>query len=68
MHPITTLMLSFLLHLQSENKIDLCKATQIQDDPTHKQFMVWQWTDFQQWNLYVHMQDAVDEFIRMEQK
>lgn len=68
MHPITTLMLSFLLYLQSEDKMDLSKAHKIEDDPTHKQFLVWQWTDFHQWNLYVYMQDAIEQYINIEEK
>lgn len=64
---ITALMVAFLLHLSTEEQIDLCKAKKIQNDPNFKHFLVWKWMYIRQWDLYVYMQEAIDQFIKIEE-
>ena len=64
---ITALMVAFLLHLNAQGQIDLCKAKKIQNDPNFKHFLIWKWMNIREWDLYVYMEEAIQQFIKIEQ-
>ena len=63
---ITSLMVAFLLQLHSENKLNIRIASQTQDSELAKKQLVNQWVDENEWNLYLCMDEALDEFMRLE--
>lgn len=65
---ITSLMLAFLLHLQSKDCLDLFLATKAQDCSPAKIRLIHQFLDHNQWELYVCMDEAIDAFIEIEKQ
>lgn len=65
---ITALMVAFLLHMHSEGKLNIRIASQIQDSDFYKKQLVNQWIDESEWNLYVCMDEALDQFIEIEKE
>lgn len=65
---ITSLMLAFLLQLQSKDCLDLFLATKAQDCPPSKIRLIHQFLDHNQWELYVCMDEAIDAFIEIEKQ
>jgi len=65
---ITSLMLSFLIHLQSQDCLDLFLASEAQDSPNAKIRLVDQFIDHNQWELYVCMDEAIDAFVEIEKQ
>lgn len=63
---ITSLMLAFLFHLQSQGKLDLCLANKIIDLPYAKSKIIYEFIDNNQWELYTCMNEALDSFIEIE--
>lgn len=65
---ITSLMVAFLLHLHSEGKLNIRIASQIQDSEISKKQIVDQWIDENEWNLYICMDEALDQFMDIERE
>lgn len=65
---ITSLMVAFLLHLHSEGKINIRIASQMQDSEISKKQLVDKWIDESEWNFYVCMDEALDQFIEIEKE
>lgn len=65
---ISTLMLAFLLHLQSEECLDLFLAIKAKDCPPSKIRLIHQFLDHNQWDLFVCMDEALDSFINIEKQ
>lgn len=65
---ITTLMVAFLLQLHSESKLNIRMAEQIQDSPYVKKKLVDDWVNQFEWDLYVCMDEALDQFIFIEKQ
>lgn len=65
---ITTLMVAFLLQLHSENKLNIRIAHNIQDSPYIKKRLIDEWTNQNEWNLYICMDEALDKFIQIEKE
>lgn len=65
---ITTLMVAFLLQLHSESKLNIRMAEQIQDSPYVKKKLVDDWVNQFEWDLYICMDEALDEFILIEKE
>lgn len=63
---ITSLMLAFLFHLQSQGKLDLCLAGKIIDLPYSKCKIIHDFVDHNQWELYTCMNEALYSFIEIE--
>lgn len=63
---ITSLMLAFLFHLQSQGKLDLCFANKIIDNPQEKSKLIHKFINHNQWELYTCMNEALDSFIEIE--
>lgn len=65
---ITALMVSFLIHLQSENQLTLTDAQRMLNTPRDHQLLIFKWMDFRSWDLYVYMREALEQFIHLEQQ
>lgn len=65
---ITALMVAFLIHLQSENQLNLTDAKRMLDAPKDHHLLIFKWMDFRSWDLYVYMREALEQFIHLEQQ
>ena len=65
---ITALMVAFLLNLQSEQKLNLASAEKILQSPKDHHSLIFKWINCRKWDLYVYMQEALEQFIHLEQQ
>lgn len=63
---ITALMVAFLIHLQSEYDLTPLKIKELLKSPRCIHHLVFQWSDFTKWDLYIHMRDAMERMLKIE--
>ena len=67
---ITALMVAFLLHLQSEDQLNLIHAKKLLQSNSlrEKNSLIFQWLDWRKWDLHIYMQEALEQFIHLQQQ
>lgn len=68
MHHITSLMVAFLLHLSSQQKLDIRTARKIQQTPSVMQWLIMQFVSGRELDWKICMQDAIDQYIHILEK
>lgn len=65
---ITAMMVAFLIHLQTQNQLTLTDAQRMLDTPRDHQLLIFKWMDWREWDLYIYMKEALEQFIHLEKQ